>query len=182
MARQRRFAPHHRNHHHHNNQQSQHQNHSVDPPQHPRLVNDNCVTAAAAQANTGNWVYWDWPAVAAGGVASNPPLLPGDVAMVHHPVDRPAMQVQTYQRQVATDRRQGWKPEKNLRFLLQKVLKQSDVGNLGRIVLPKLIRGVKVRQSGPKSETKRAAKSHKNQHANSPAAANGSSASPTHKQ
>lgn len=32
---------------------------------------------------------------------------------------------------------QGWKPEKNLRFLLQKVLKQSDVGNLGRIVLPK---------------------------------------------
>jgi len=34
---------------------------------------------------------------------------------------------------------QGWKPEKNLRFLLQKVLKQSDVGNLGRIVLPKVI-------------------------------------------
>lgn len=33
---------------------------------------------------------------------------------------------------------QGWKPEKNLRFLLQKVLKQSDVGNLGRIVLPKV--------------------------------------------
>ncbi|CAM0884278.1 unnamed protein product [Alopecurus aequalis] len=28
-------------------------------------------------------------------------------------------------------------PEKNLRFLLQKVLKQSDVGSLGRIVLPK---------------------------------------------
>lgn len=34
---------------------------------------------------------------------------------------------------------QGWKPEKNLRFLLQKVLKQSDVGSLGRIVLPKVI-------------------------------------------
>lgn len=33
---------------------------------------------------------------------------------------------------------QGWKPEKNLRFLLQKVLKQSDVGSLGRIVLPKV--------------------------------------------
>ncbi|XP_078445753.1 B3 domain-containing transcription factor ABI3-like [Wolffia australiana] len=30
-----------------------------------------------------------------------------------------------------------WKAEKNLRFLLQKVLKQSDVGSLGRIVLPK---------------------------------------------
>jgi hypothetical protein len=35
---------------------------------------------------------------------------------------------------------QGAKPaaEKNLRFLLQKVLKQSDVGTLGRIVLPKV--------------------------------------------
>nr|CAC19186.1 VP1/ABI3-like protein [Callitropsis nootkatensis] len=45
-------------------------------------------------------------------------------------------QRQTY---LQTDRRQvnGWKPEKNLKFLLQKVLKQSDVGNLGRIVLPK---------------------------------------------
>ncbi|XWS76136.1 hypothetical protein CRYUN_Cryun01aG0150700 [Craigia yunnanensis] len=243
MARQRRFASHHRNHNHHNNQQSQHQNQSVD--QHARLVNDNCV--AAAQANPGNWVYWQ---SVAGGVASNPPVLPGEVALVH-PVDRPAMQGQTnYQRQGASDRRQGWKPEKNLRFLLQKVLKQSDVGNLGRIVLPKkeaethlpeleardgisiamedigtsrvwnmryrfwpnnksrmyllentgdfvrtnglqegdfiviysdvkcgkyLIRGVKVRQPAPKSETKRPGKSQKNQHANSPAAAiNGS--------
>ncbi|KAH9314889.1 hypothetical protein KI387_023516, partial [Taxus chinensis] len=44
-------------------------------------------------------------------------------------------QRQTY---LQTDhRRQSWKPEKNLKFLLQKVLKQSDVGNLGRIVLPK---------------------------------------------
>lgn len=33
---------------------------------------------------------------------------------------------------------QSWKTEKNLKFLLQKVLKQSDVGNLGRIVLPKV--------------------------------------------
>nr|XP_010926606.1 regulatory protein viviparous-1 isoform X2 [Elaeis guineensis] len=37
----------------------------------------------------------------------------------------------------STDRRQGLKGEKNLRFLFQKVLKQSDVGSLGRIVLPK---------------------------------------------
>jgi len=103
MARQRRFAPHHRNHHNHphHNQQSQHQNQSVD--QHARLVSDNCVAAAAAQANPGNWVYW--PAVSGGGVAPNPPVLPGDVPVVH-PVDRPAMQVQTYQRQVASDRRQ----------------------------------------------------------------------------
>jgi hypothetical protein len=32
----------------------------------------------------------------------------------------------------------GGKADKNLRFLLQKVLKQSDVGSLGRIVLPKV--------------------------------------------
>lgn len=32
----------------------------------------------------------------------------------------------------------GSKADKNLRFLLQKVLKQSDVGSLGRIVLPKV--------------------------------------------
>ncbi|XP_078149667.1 B3 domain-containing protein VP1-like [Carex rostrata] len=38
----------------------------------------------------------------------------------------------------ASERRQGLKSyDKNMRFLLQKVLKQSDVGNLGRIVLPK---------------------------------------------
>ncbi|KAK8478555.1 hypothetical protein V6N13_036776 [Hibiscus sabdariffa] len=241
MARQRRFASHHRNHSHHNNQQNQLQNRTVDQHERPP-VNDNRV--AAAQANSGNWLYW--PSVA-GAPPSNPPVLPADVAMVQ-PVERQAaMQGQTYQqRHVAPDKRQGWKPEKNLRFLLQKVLKQSDVGNLGRIVLPKkeaethlpeleardgisiamedigtsrvwnmryrfwpnnksrmyllentgdfvranglqegdfiviysdvkcgkyLIRGVKVRQSGTKSETKRPGKSQKNQHTNSPAAA-----------
>ncbi|KAL6613952.1 hypothetical protein ACP70R_036222 [Stipagrostis hirtigluma subsp. patula] len=41
------------------------------------------------------------------------------------------------QRSTASDKRQGAKADKNLRFLLQKVLKQSDVGSLGRIVLPK---------------------------------------------
>ncbi|XP_020576973.1 regulatory protein viviparous-1-like [Phalaenopsis equestris] len=35
------------------------------------------------------------------------------------------------------DAQEGTKTEKNYRFLLQKVLKQSDVGSLGRIVLPK---------------------------------------------
>ncbi|CAN6449206.1 unnamed protein product [Victoria cruziana] len=44
---------------------------------------------------------------------------------------------QTFHRLAPVDRQQGSKTEKNLRFLLQKVLKQSDVGNLGRIVLPK---------------------------------------------
>ncbi|KAJ0052742.1 hypothetical protein Pint_01599 [Pistacia integerrima] len=238
MARQRRLSSHPRHHHHHNNQQNQMSNESAD--QHARFGNDSCNPAA--QGNTGNWVFWPSPA---GGAASGTPMLP---------VDRSSMQPQNYQRQVASDRRQGWKPEKNLRFLLQKVLKQSDVGNLGRIVLPKkeaethlpeleardgisiamedigtsrvwnmryrfwpnnksrmyllentgdfvrtngleegdfiviysdikcgkyLIRGVKVRQPGLKSETKRPGKSQRNQHASTPAAAgNDSSSSP----
>ncbi|XP_021630200.1 B3 domain-containing transcription factor ABI3 isoform X2 [Manihot esculenta] len=246
MARQRRFLTHHRNQNHHNNQPIEHhQNQSAD--HHARLGNDN--VALTAQPNPGNWVYW--PAVSA---VSTLPVLPMDAQPVHI-VDRPAMQAhESHQRQVASDRRQGWKPEKNLRFLLQKVLKQSDVGNLGRIVLPKkeaethlpeleardgisiamedigtsriwnmryrfwpnnksrmyllentgdfvranelqegdfiviysdvkcgkyLIRGVKVRQPGSKSENKKSGKSQKNLHASSPATAlNGSSSTP----
>nr|AAG22585.1 transcription factor viviparous 1 [Picea abies] len=60
-------------------------------------------------------------------------------AMPPQPADTVNLTLMQYQRQtfMQTDRRQGWKPEKHLKFLLQKVLKQSDVGNLGRIVLPK---------------------------------------------
>ncbi|BAD82433.1 VP1 protein, OSVP1 [Oryza sativa Japonica Group] len=43
---------------------------------------------------------------------------------------------ESLQRSTASEKRQA-KTDKNLRFLLQKVLKQSDVGSLGRIVLPK---------------------------------------------
>ncbi|KAG0543180.1 hypothetical protein BDA96_02G167800 [Sorghum bicolor] len=39
---------------------------------------------------------------------------------------------------LAAYKRQGAKAEEKLRFLLQKELKQSDVGELGRIVLPKM--------------------------------------------
>ncbi|TXG63947.1 hypothetical protein EZV62_010941 [Acer yangbiense] len=231
MARQRRLSTHprHHHHHHHNNQQNQ------NADQHARFGSDACNPA-----NAGNWVFWSPVTGCAGSTSS---VLP--------------MQPQNYQRQGTSDRRQGgWKPEKNLRFLLQKVLKQSDVGNLGRIVLPKkeaethlpeleardgisiamedvgtsrvwnmryrfwpnnksrmyllentgdfvranglqegdfiviysdikcgkyLIRGVKVRQQGPgpKSESKRPGKSHRNQHANSPVRlGNASSSSP----
>ncbi|EPS64119.1 hypothetical protein M569_10660, partial [Genlisea aurea] len=62
----------------------------------------------------GSWMYWSSPA--------NP--LPVDPPHKHSEEEIDAA--------VA-----GWKSEKNLKFLLQKVLKQSDVGNLGRIVLPK---------------------------------------------
>ncbi|KDP26424.1 hypothetical protein JCGZ_17582 [Jatropha curcas] len=135
MARQRRFMSHHRNHNHqNNNQQNQNQNQNTVIDHHGRLGSDN-ITPAAQPPNPGNWVYW--PAAVGGVAVSTTPVLPMDAPPVHT-VDRPAMQShQNHQRQVASDRRQGWKPEKNLRFLLQKVLKQSDVGNLGRIVLPK---------------------------------------------
>ncbi|KAK9281321.1 hypothetical protein L1049_004220 [Liquidambar formosana] len=241
MARQRRFSLHNHRHQNHHNQQNQNQNQSTD--QHARLGSDDCTTAA--QSNTGNWVYW--PSAA----ASSLPVVPADTPQPHT-ADRPAMQPQNYQRQIASERRQGWKPEKNLRFLLQKVLKQSDVGNLGRIVLPKkeaethlpeleardgisiamedigtsrvwnmryrfwpnnksrmyllentgdfvrsnglqegdfiviysdvkcgkyMIRGVKVRQPGSKSEAKRPGKGQRNLHATS-TAGNGSSSSP----
>ncbi|KAE8662354.1 ABI3, putative isoform 4 [Hibiscus syriacus] len=200
-----------------------------------------------AQANPGNWVYW--PSV--GGVlASNPPLLPGDAAMVHA-VERSAMQGQTYQqRQVAPDRRQvGMETGEEFAVSSAKVLKQAirgrfnpsgldgdprpkeaethlpeleardgisiemeDIGtsrvwnmryrfwpnNKSRMYLLEntgdfvrtnglqegdfivifrckmwqiLIRGVKVRQPGTKSEAKRQGKSQKNQQTNYPASA-----------
>ncbi|XP_048336181.2 B3 domain-containing transcription factor ABI3 isoform X3 [Ziziphus jujuba] len=265
MARQRRLLSHHRhhNHHHHHNSGSQQSQSAAD--QHARLgSSDNCTMAAAAaaavQANPGNWVYWP-SAAAASGIPSAPPSMIQGIpaeAPVLRPVDR--MQVQNYQGRLASEhRRQGWKPEKNLKFLLQKVLKQSDVGSLGRIVLPKkeaethlpeleardgisiamedigtsrvwnmrysfrywpnnksrmyllentgdfvranglqegdfiviysdvkcgkyMIRGVKVRQQGAKSETKRPGKSQRNNHGSTPAGGNGSSSSPNKKQ
>ncbi|CAN6464239.1 unnamed protein product [Victoria cruziana] len=80
----------------------------------------------AGEANTGNggnqtnWTTW----------SPSPPKPSAESSMARKqtPLERQSTPL---------DRRQGWKAEKNLRFLLQKVLKQSDVGNLGRIVLPK---------------------------------------------
>ncbi|KAJ0234656.1 B3 domain-containing transcription factor ABI3 [Hirschfeldia incana] len=119
MARQRRFFSHH--HRHSNNTSSQTQN------------GESCV-AVASHLNPvtgGTWMYWP-----------NVPTVPPPVS-----AHLPAMETQLPimdragsampSQQVVPDRPQGWKSEKNLRFLLQKVLKQSDVGSLGRIVLPK---------------------------------------------
>ncbi|PSR94932.1 B3 domain-containing transcription factor [Actinidia chinensis var. chinensis] len=144
MARQRRFLSHHHHHqhhhHHHNhNQQNQHQNQNPDR-QHHRLGGDqNCLNVG--QASSANWDYWpNAAALASSNVA---------VVAVEALQQPPLVQSQNYQQQqpqwrVSSDskassdwQRQGWEPEMNLKFLLQKVLKQSDVGNLGRIVLPK---------------------------------------------
>ncbi|CAN8258255.1 unnamed protein product [Cochlearia groenlandica] len=132
MARQRRFLSHHHRHNNNNN------NNQLNQAQ----IGEACAVVAPPQLNNlatsaatgGTWMYWpNVPAV--------PPPAPSQL---------PAMETQLppsdgsgsgsampRQQVVVPDRRQGWKPEKNLRFLLQKVLKQSDVGNLGRIVLPK---------------------------------------------
>ncbi|KAG9447480.1 hypothetical protein H6P81_013608 [Aristolochia fimbriata] len=126
MARQRRlFTHHHHHHHHHHGRHHSHQHAS-------RLAGDGATCTntaqAAAAAAQGNWVLYNPSAASAPAGFPQSMVAPDGVA---HADATTAMQP----RQI--DRRQGWKSEKNLRFLLQKVLKQSDVGNLGRIVLPK---------------------------------------------
>ncbi|ESQ37139.1 hypothetical protein EUTSA_v10003110mg [Eutrema salsugineum] len=127
MARQRRFLSHHHRHTNNNNNPNQAQLGETCPVVAPQL------NPVAATATGGTWMYWpNVPAVPPPGAAQLPAMetqLP--------PMDRAGSVSAMPRQQVVPDRRQGWKPEKNLRFLLQKVLKQSDVGNLGRIVLPK---------------------------------------------
>ncbi|GMH20415.1 hypothetical protein Nepgr_022256 [Nepenthes gracilis] len=108
MARQKRlFSHHHKSHTHRNNSQN------------PSEGDDNWAAGSSNPADHRTCVW-----------------LPAAGKM--HSVDR-ALEGRSYliQHQTEADKKQGWKAEKNLRFLLQKVLKQSDVGNLGRIVLPK---------------------------------------------
>ncbi|KAL6564023.1 B3 domain-containing transcription factor [Orobanche hederae] len=120
MARQRRLYSHH---HRHSSNSNNNQNQMSDP----HGVGDD------DGGSPGNWNYWLAGAGSSDPMGENVPLGDGPQPLSG---DRAAMQAQ---KQAALDRRQeqGWKTEKNLKFLLQKVLKQSDVGNLGRIVLPK---------------------------------------------
>ncbi|KAJ8534603.1 hypothetical protein K7X08_016331 [Anisodus acutangulus] len=126
MARSRRLSSHHYRHLSH---QTQHQSQSSD--QSLRMVAENCTMSPAN--NPGNWVYW--PSAAPSPMMMVPPP---DAPHQHLTTERPGMQRQNHQKHGSAGKRsQGLKMEKNLKFLLQKVLKQSDVGNLGRIVLPK---------------------------------------------
>ncbi|KAK4270299.1 hypothetical protein QN277_023351 [Acacia crassicarpa] len=142
MARQRRNVSHHHHQRQHNVQEQQ-QNQQ-------NQTRDYCTgadTPAPPHANQPNWLYWPSPPVAASngvGTASGAPVAqaeppPSTMTGRNARDQSTAMQSeQNHQRsRVSLDKRQGWKSEKNLKFLLQKVLKQSDVGNLGRIVLPK---------------------------------------------
>ncbi|EFH59801.1 hypothetical protein ARALYDRAFT_342636 [Arabidopsis lyrata subsp. lyrata] len=127
MARQRRFLSHHHRHNNNNNNNQQNQT----------QIGETCAAVApqlnpvATTATGGTWMYW--PNVP----AAPPPQLPPAMETQLPTMDRAGSLAAMPRQQAVPDRRQGWKPEKNLRFLLQKVLKQSDVGNLGRIVLPK---------------------------------------------
>ncbi|KAJ4897701.1 B3 domain-containing transcription factor ABI3 [Raphanus sativus] len=125
MARQRRFLSHH--HRHNNNQQNQTQ------------IGEGCgavdpqLNHVPTTATGGTWMYWPNVPTMPPPVSSQLPAMETQLPAM----DRAGSSSVMPRQQVVPDRRQGWKPEKNLRFLLQKVLKQSDVGNLGRIVLPK---------------------------------------------
>ncbi|KAL2488099.1 B3 domain-containing transcription factor ABI3 [Forsythia ovata] len=110
-------------------------------PQHQAVFNRNPfqifdTNGERLGSPSANWVYWSPPHTSS---PSTGGMIPSSDASQGHTADRPSSQQQNYQRQASSNRVQqgNWKTEKNLKFLLQKVLKQSDVGNLGRIVLPK---------------------------------------------
>ncbi|KAK1353262.1 B3 domain-containing transcription factor ABI3 [Heracleum sosnowskyi] len=108
----------------------QNQLNKVDLPESEGLLSvENCTNNI--KGPTDNWPCWP-PATGA-------PIL-----------EQPSMEAQpqnqkrqmSHQQQAQSERgqqsqKQEFKGENNLKLLLQKVLKQSDVGNLGRIVLPK---------------------------------------------
>ncbi|CAN4101294.1 unnamed protein product [Withania somnifera] len=125
MARQRRVSSHHHRHQSLNQRQITNEE-SV-------MLGGEINNCSMSQANNpGNWVYWP-------SAAATPPMVmvPRANAPQSHSTERRALQSHNHQKHGSTEKRQACRTEKNLKFLLQKVLKQSDVGNLGRIVLPK---------------------------------------------
>ncbi|KAL7582124.1 B3 domain-containing transcription factor ABI3 isoform X1 [Lactuca sativa] len=128
MARQRRTYFHHHHHSRQNQHMNNHQNHLANSDQHPHamLGDENC----SGKTHGGNWLYWPSP-------PSTNTVPPPPMESPHRPPARPQQASDRPSKQTPPDKRQGLKTEKNLKFLLQKVLKQSDVGSLGRIVLPK---------------------------------------------
>ncbi|KAI4329856.1 hypothetical protein MLD38_028195 [Melastoma candidum] len=139
MARQRRLS----HHHHHQRVGTSHRqdtgqrNVAVEQQTAEMIGSENYSNVVAGRVDgNANWMYW--PPAMQGGMPASEPLQVQQPEVL--PVPHPPPPLQSYQQQIPAqqpDRRQTWKPESNLKFLLQKVLKQSDVGNLGRIVLPK---------------------------------------------
>ncbi|KAD4584349.1 hypothetical protein E3N88_21950 [Mikania micrantha] len=129
-ARKKRMARQRRTYFHHNSRQNQNNHHNnapnIDHHPHVMLVDDNIT----CKAHGGNWLFW--PSSPSPTAISPPPM---EAAV--RSGGRPLQSGDRHSKQPSLDKRQELKTEKNLKFLLQKVLKQSDVGSLGRIVLPK---------------------------------------------
>lgn len=134
MARQRRFF-----HNHHRHFKNQHQQHHLPMEQQiphssrPPINANNCITNTPYN-DSSNCVLWSssLPSSSSSSFDATflslnniPSLCTDSIAMHGH-----------HERQNSSDRHQDGKTE-NLKLLLQKVLKQSDVSSLGRIVLPK---------------------------------------------
>ncbi|PIA25704.1 hypothetical protein AQUCO_10800003v1 [Aquilegia coerulea] len=128
MARQKRFFSHSRSHSHQHQQTNE-----------TRLIANDTNCAITSQSPNPSWLYWPSSPSTTTSPSPSSMLISDPPPQLLPQGDQQTMQSQQFQRQTGLDRRQGFKtgPEKNLKFLLQKVLKQSDVGNLGRIVLPK---------------------------------------------
>ncbi|XP_078447583.1 AP2/B3-like transcriptional factor family protein [Wolffia australiana] len=122
MARQKRFSSlHHHHHHHHHHQRNVHQEIS------PRDLRRDGV--CSQMDGHGSWGFGSTTAVASS--QQSPRVQDQDKRQVA--ILKNVFSIW----HLPSANNQEWKAEKNLRFLLQKVLKQSDVGSLGRIVLPK---------------------------------------------
>ncbi|KAJ0693703.1 putative polyribonucleotide nucleotidyltransferase [Helianthus annuus] len=98
------------------------------------LVDDNC----SGKSHVGNGLYWP-------STATLPPPQP-HMEVPRRTSTRPHQSSDRLSKQTSSDKLfrlakfkciLGFNTDKNMKFLLQKVLKQSDVGSLGRIVMPK---------------------------------------------
>ncbi|KAL8101993.1 hypothetical protein AgCh_033772 [Apium graveolens] len=134
MARQRRGSLHHSRHHPHQNQLNK-----IDLPESEGQFSvENCTNSI--NGPTDNRLCW--PPASGAAILEQSPIEAQTQNQKCQMSDRTSLQAQSNQQQAQSERgqqkqKQEFKGENNLKFLLQKVLKQSDVGNLGRIVLPK---------------------------------------------
>ncbi|KAG0484869.1 hypothetical protein HPP92_008948 [Vanilla planifolia] len=139
MARQRRFS----SLHHLRGQQTQQQHSSStgDPLEHSSIALNEGGSGSSALShvnNPRNWAFWSsLPSSSSQQDSSLPQKLLTPPPALPTPPLAQMPQKNQEKHASAVDRNQGWKTEKNLRFLLQKVLKQSDVGEPWKDCAPK---------------------------------------------
>ncbi|KAM0860944.1 hypothetical protein ACQ4PT_046218 [Festuca glaucescens] len=109
-------------------------------PQQEAFSPRSAHSAPVTPSSSGGWGgLWPPPAVQLQGQGQLMVQVPNPLSTKSNSSSRQKQQKPSPDAAAQQQRQQGAKPaaDKNLRFLLQKVLKQSDVGALGRIVLPK---------------------------------------------